>query len=148
MNNLAGAERSATDAQIRDELTAAGIDVVAVPFGGEVTASVSGSLRIGSHAFAFRRAWVYWIVSATPALTFDEAEYIDEWPRPKASGTKYSGGHGTLGDVVRCDGYSGGERPRNFPRPTTRGFDGWHIDTQAGLAGFVEALCALFGGAK
>ena len=150
MRNLAGLPTDEANAAIIEELASAGIDAVPVPLDAkyrEVRSTFDGVLCLGARTFAFRRAWVYWIVSATPALTLGEAEYIDEWPAPEASGTQHSGNRGTLGDVVRCDGYAGGRRPRDFPRSATRSFDNWHVDTRVGLAGLVEALAAQFGGA-
>lgn len=151
MNNLAGIPTDEANAAIIAELAGAGIDAVSVPLDKrrEVGSTVDGALRIGDRAFTFRRWWCYWIAAPaaeSPAFTLDDAEFVDEWPRPKDARGGYNGNRGCLGDVVRWRGMSGGCAPKEFFRGDPAAVH-WHVDTQAGLAGLVEALTARFGGA-
>lgn len=103
MRNLAGI--SECDNYIQEELRAAGIDVVSGErHPGEVAASLTG--RLG--AFAFRRAWSYWMVNGPMPL--DAAKRLNEMPM----GFRRPGGRvrvGKAGDVVRVVGFAGGADP-------------------------------------
>lgn len=72
MRNLAGDERC--DASIRDELEAAGIEIVAgEPTNSEVAGCLTGKLG----AFTFRRAWYYWVACGAVPLAIAEELYAD-----------------------------------------------------------------------
>lgn len=126
MKNLAGNKNSTALASV--ELTEAGIPTVnAAPY-GEVGAAVCGVLG----PFTFRRAWVYWV--AEGEMSEDNAKTINDEPMSNDDhGTKYSGGRGTWGDVVRAEGFAGGQL-------VTRPIDCWHIDSPEGLKFFADKI--------
>lgn len=73
MKNLAGDQQC--DAEIREELTAAGIEVVPIQKGNtEVPYSVVGQLG----NFTFKRAWYYWMVGGDVPLEIAKEMYTTE----------------------------------------------------------------------
>lgn len=132
MQNLAGVKEC--DNFIPAELEAAGFIAIKederVP--GEVPTFYRGYLAIGPYVFRAVRCWVYYSVRCNPELPLEIAKAIDG-TSVNIHGSRYSGGTGTLGDVVRAEGFAGGMRPR---RPV----EFWHVDTEEGLKLFVERL--------
>ena len=126
MKNLAGNKDSTALASA--ELAVAGIPTMNAHPYGEVGAAVQGILG----PFTFRRAWVYWV--AEGEMSEENARAINDAPMPTDEhGTKYSGGRGTWGDVVRAEGFAGGQL-------VTRPVDSWHIDSPEGLKFFADKV--------
>lgn len=117
------------------ELRAAGI-----PPTGATGALVYADGRV----VQFERRWVYWSAQCFPAIPHADAVAIDNLDRPGGS-TYYGGSAGTLGDVVRVDGFAGGHEPLSWEATKRTGVSHYHIDTQAALEAFVRALSWRFG---
>jgi hypothetical protein len=153
MRNLAGVDPVDASQTARAELLAAGVPVAEHPDDGrqEVAVSCAGLLRMGDGRVAtFRRLWCYWSVCVEPPLSVADACAINERPHAgdlDAGRSHYSGNSATLGAVARAFGYAGGmDRPMLERWCAPDGCDGWHVDTQAGLAALVAALIARGGG--
>lgn len=125
--------------QVEEELWQASIPLVPapVPSRAEVPASVHGELKVGWYTFTFVRGWVYWMVSCNPELNVAQARAVDSMPYDGAR-SHYSGDAGSLGDVVRVNGFAGGHEPLYWEHTKTVGH--WHVDTQDGLTQFVKVL--------
>ena len=114
MKNLAG--KQDCDKYIRAELLLAGIHAVDGDYSrGEVPYSVTGMI----HGWHFRRAWYYWVATATPGaqLSAEKARRLNErWK-----------------EEVRVDGYAGGQ---DVEGPVGC----YHVDTVEGLSALVEYI--------
>lgn len=128
MQNLAGHPQSTKLCAI--ELESAGVPLVVFDEpAGEPRSWIGG--RLGP--FTFRREWVYWCVSGHMSL--GHARAIDAAERPvRGDDTRYSGGRGVWGDVIRVDGFSGGTAVGEH------GCSAWHIDTPDGLRYFADRV--------
>lgn len=119
--NFAG--RDDVDPELKDELTAAGIEVCDLgPVAkaicrSEVTTGILGGL----HGWLFERAWTYWVAKG-PGL-------------PPVYATPLHEAHGT---VVRVDGHCGCPSPLEAAKGLAIG--NYHVDTAEGLRALAEAL--------
>lgn len=152
MKNLAGDPDC--DTYIREELTAAAIEVVVgEKVRGEVPATLTGQLG----KFNFRRAWYYWVVEGPMPLSVAEEMYAlpvgredvrvaghcgcpppNQWafPLDREAVQQELAGMGiesiSYGDLAKlCD-----EGKISAPRFVTS----YHIDSQAGLALFAAMV--------
>jgi hypothetical protein len=136
MKNLAGNPEAST--VIMDELrSVCSLFERTIDGLGEVPSDLIGKVQVGEHVLTFRRCWVYYSVQCEPALPVAQAVNLDQTPFV-GEGSRYGGSDGILGDVVRAEGFAGGERPS---RPVSC----WHIDTMDALRTFVgrmRELCA------
>ncbi len=111
MRNLAGDAKA--DSSVRDELGAAGIQIVDIDPSGEVSTKYAG--RLGP--FAFYRKWYYWTVIGTVPKSVAEEMY--QHP---------DGVHD-----VRVEGHCGAPPPE-------KDVHSYHIDTDAGLRLFADTI--------
>ncbi|MBP9091205.1 hypothetical protein KBI23_09260 [bacterium] len=125
MNNLAGMPQQVATDRCLVELIGAQIPVVMLkrqPENREVQSRAQGVLYYDfkglSQTVTFRRAWYYWVVHFSS-------------PMPKAFAEELNK---TWYHQVRVDGYAGGTEPSDS------GVSCYHVDTQAGLNGLVQAL--------
>jgi hypothetical protein len=122
--NMAGKNELETDAVLKAELDAAGIEVLDMSFmsapKGEVTTNIQGSL-FGWH---FKRAWGYW-VAAGPGIELEEAEKM----------------HALHGETVRVAGDCGSPSPGEYYHGLACG--NYHIDDQIGLKALADVIRAI-----
>jgi hypothetical protein len=115
MRNLAGGGDVDADLAIRDELSAAGIDIVPIDPSccGEVSTHYAG--RLGP--FSFSRRWYYWRVTGTVPLAVAREMYA----------------HADGALAVRVNGHCAAP-------PPDEDVDLYDIDTAAGLRLFAETI--------
>jgi hypothetical protein len=124
MINLAGREKSETNAQCAAELEAAGIEVHRMPtaFDGEVKTNVLGSCG----PWSFRRAWYYWVAKG-PGIPVEVATVL----------------HEKHGKDVRVDGHCGCPSPQEWCKGFAVGL--YHVDSAEGLKALADTIKDILG---
>lgn len=123
MKNLAGVPEC--DVDIRQELEASGIEIVEV---GRSPSEVPFSLAGKQGNWMFKRAWYYWIATAS------EGKGIPENEAEKLNAKWFS--------EVRVIGFMGGTQVKDW-LSAQHTIDCYHIDTQKGLNAFADLVRTL-----
>lgn len=90
------------------------------------------TLTVGPYTITFERRWAYWVISSKPAFPTALARELNDVPY-NGPRSYYSGGKGTLGDVIRAEGFAGGQASIDIEAVGL-----WHIDTEEGLNAFTQ----------
>ena len=124
MKNLAG--NKDCDADIKKELTEAGVYFEEYEFLRKGSGEVPSAILAYLNGWVFKRAWYYWVVSSeNNLLLFENADKL----------------HEKFGKEVRVDGHCGCPAPREWLRDNWRlGVNLYHVDSQEGLNALVKAI--------